>query len=86
MSLIYSHHNVTTSFEYVFVGTDFALASPKSASLRSPSSLISRFCGFKSLQEHDDAAVNMSHPCIHVAVSQNTHHGGISKIFEQISR
>ena len=31
------------------MGTDFALASPKSASFSSPSSLIKRFCGFKSL-------------------------------------
>ena len=26
--LLTSYHNVTTSFEYVFVGTDFALARP----------------------------------------------------------
>lgn len=32
------------------MGTDFALASPKSASFKSPPSLMSRFCGFKSLQ------------------------------------
>ena len=43
------YHRVTTSFEYVLVGTDFALASPKSASFSSPLWLISRFWGFRSL-------------------------------------
>jgi len=43
------YHSVTTSFEYVFVGTLLARASPKSASFSSPFSLMSRFWGFKSL-------------------------------------
>ena len=43
------YHNVTTSLEYVFVGTDLARANPKSANFNSPFSLIRRFCGFKSL-------------------------------------
>lgn len=42
------YHNVTTSWEYVWLGTDFALAKPKSASFNSPISLISRFWGFTS--------------------------------------
>lgn len=43
------YHRVTTSLEYVLVGTDFARARPKSASLSSPLSLMSRFWGFRSL-------------------------------------
>ena len=42
------YHNVTTSLEKVFEGTDFALANPKSANLSSPMSFMSKFCGFKS--------------------------------------
>ena len=37
------YQSVTTSFEYVFVGTDFARANPKSANFSSPFSLIKRF-------------------------------------------
>ena len=47
-----TYQRVTTSLEYVFVGTDFALASPKSASFKSPASLISRFWGLRSLKGH----------------------------------
>ncbi|KYN13785.1 hypothetical protein ALC57_13858 [Trachymyrmex cornetzi] len=43
------YHKVTTSCEYVCDGTDLALASPKSANLSSPISLINKFCGFTSL-------------------------------------
>lgn len=43
------YHRVTTSFEYVFVGTDLARASPKSASFNSPLPLMRRFWGFRSL-------------------------------------
>ena len=77
MSFFPAYHSVTTSLEYVLVGTLFALAkpvkhakqilwnvtkalgkrlgyvvanfSPKSASFRSPASLMSRFCGLRSL-------------------------------------
>jgi hypothetical protein len=34
------YHNVTTSCEYVWLGTLFALAKPKSANFSSPISLI----------------------------------------------
>ena len=47
--LLYSYHNVTTSLEYVLLGTDLARANPKSASFKSPVVLINRFCGFRSL-------------------------------------
>ncbi len=43
-----TYHNVTTSLEYVLVGIDLALASPKSASFSSPTSLMRRFWGFRS--------------------------------------
>lgn len=43
------YHNVTTSCEYVWLGTLLALAKPKSASFNSPISLINKFCGFTSL-------------------------------------
>lgn len=42
------YQSVTTSCEYVWLGTLLARASPKSASFSSPHSLISRFCGLTS--------------------------------------
>lgn len=42
------YHSVTTSCEYVWLGTLFARANPKSANFNSPISLISKFCGFTS--------------------------------------
>ena len=54
------------------VGTDLALARPKSASLRSPSSPMRRFCGFRSLRRGgvNRASYNCTHQSIIIDFGQ----------------
>jgi len=43
------YHKVTTSWVNVLIGIPIALARPKSANFKFPSSSIKRFYGFRSL-------------------------------------